>query len=193
MWAQVAEVREPWLTLVTNPLDCVVGQERRNTVLGRPLGLASQLWVGSAEIAVTKFTKPLQPRFVIVRKVKHRVEPRQHAGVVLQPGIVWTADLAWVNALVGVTKEGGLVSVATRRTSHVVEPRVERCAVGDHAVVHLIHAGVQTRPARAARRCLAVMPIQTHAIASELVEIGRADQRVASRRQTVATKLVEGD
>ena len=193
MWAQVAEVREPWLALVTDPFDGVVGEERRNAVLGRTLGLASQLWVRRAEIGVAKITQPLQPRLVIVGKVKHCVEARQHAGVVLQPGIIRTGDFARVNALIGVTKQCWLVSVATRRTGHVVEPRVERCAVSDHAVVHLIHAGVQAGPTRAARRRLAVVPIETHTIASQFVEMGGADQRVASRRQTVATKLVEGN
>jgi hypothetical protein len=143
MYDGATATAEAVLLATRDPFDGVVGEERRNAVLGRTLGLASQLWVRRAEIGVAKITQPLQPRLVIVGKVKHRVEARQHAGVVLQPGIIRTADFSRVNALIGVTKEGGLVSVATRRAGHVDHGEQQVA----HLVVHLLVV--------AARRCVA--------------------------------------
>jgi hypothetical protein len=112
---------------------------------------------------------------------------------VREPRIVRPGGVTRVDRLVGVAEQRRRVPGAPPGERDVVEAPVERGAVGDHPVVHLVHARVQRRSAGSAGRALAVVPGEAHTTGGELVEVRRADERVPGHRQALGSELVERD
>ena len=104
--------------------------------------------VAATEVGVPALFEPRQPRGMFIGQMQHRGETGQHAGVRLHARIVGAGRLARIDALVGVPEQRGLVASTQPRLGHIVEPRIERGAVGHHSVVHLVHARIQRRTAR---------------------------------------------
>lgn len=119
------------------------------------------------------------------------IETRQHSLIMREPPIGGVGYVARVGGLIGVAEQHGVVTGAAGEQRDVVEAAVERGAVGDHPVVHLIHARVQTRAAWRAWRALAVVVGKSHASVSEAIEVRRLHQFMASNRKAVCSKLVE--
>ncbi len=88
--SQVAEVREPRRLLAPQPLDRVIGEERRHAVLGRALGLGRQQLHRAGRRVVAERGEPVDPRPVVVGDVEHGVEAGQDAVVRRQPRVVGT-------------------------------------------------------------------------------------------------------
>ena len=79
-------------------------------------------------------------------ELEHRVEPGQHALPHRQPRVVGPGGEAGIATLVGVAEQRRRVAGAAGHAGDVVEAVVERRAVGDDAIVHLVRAGVERGP-----------------------------------------------
>ena len=137
--------------------------------------------------------QPLQPRQLPAAHVEHRVEAGQHSFVGRQPRIVRIVDEARIDALIGVAEQRGRVAGPAGGVSDVVEAGVERRAVGDDPVVHLVRARVQRGAARRARCRLRVVPGEANTLARQVVEGRCPHHGMAGARQAVGTELIERD
>ncbi len=193
MGSQVAEVREPRRLLATQPLDRVIGEERRHAVLGRAVGLGRQQVHRARRRVVAERGQPVDPWPVVVGDVEHGVEAGQDAVVRRQSWVVGTAGEPRIERLVGVAEQHRFVAGPPGGERDRVEPGVEWRAVGDDSMVHLVHARVEAGPTWPAGRRLAVVVRQPHPGTRERVEVRRAHERVSGGGQTVAAELVERD
>ena len=90
-----------------------------------------------------------------------------------------------VDALVGVAEQRRSVAGPTGQPGDVVEAVLEGGPVGHHPVVHLVHAGVERRPTRGARRGLAVVGGEADPLGGQPVEVrGRTSGCPAADRQS---------
>jgi hypothetical protein len=137
--------------------------------------------------------EPVEERLVAPGEVEDGVEARQDALVGRESRVGGSVHLARIDSLVGVPEQRGFVPGAPRSECDVVEPRVERRPVRDHAVVHLVHPRVQRGATGCTGGGLAVVACEADATRGERVEIRRPNQPVAGTREAVATELVERD
>jgi hypothetical protein len=63
-----------------------------------------------------------------------------------------------------------------RKQRNIVKSSIEWCAVGNDAMIHLIHARVQTGAPRAAWSTLAVVLGEAHALLREPIKIWRSNE-----------------
>ena len=176
----VAGVGEPWPVLSAQPLEEAVGEEGRDAVLGRSLGLGGQGGVAVAELAVAELGQPVRARPPARRRARARRRGPAGALVVGEPRIVGAVGLLggrWPGRRSRTAPAG---SPARRAgPGQVVEAVVERRPVADHPVVHLVGAGVEAGASRAAGCRLAEMAGEPDTVSGELVEAGRAHDRMA--------------
>jgi hypothetical protein len=177
-------------TLV-EPVEEAVGGERRNRVFGRPKVFSCER-SNRVGFDVAERMQPIHPRCMCFIEVEHPVEARQHAFPLRQAWVV-ALDGARVDALIRVAEESRLVSASSCSERDVVESSVERRAVGNHPVVHLIHPGVQRCPARRARGGLAEVASESGAVGGEFVQCRCLHHRVTRHAQAVPSELIKGD
>ena len=169
---------EPRLVLPVDPADEVVGEERRLRQLGGPVRLRDERVFGVAQV-MSMIGEPRQPRLRGARQVEADLEAGQHALVVRQPRIVDVGDESRVDTLVGVAEQGRAVAGPLRHASDIVEPIIERRAVADDPIRHLVGARVEGGATRSAGCCLREVVGEPDAVGGERVEIRRPHDRVA--------------
>ena len=162
-------------------------------MLGGSVGLGGQGGLAVGRDVVPEPSEPGDPGVLLVGQVEPHVEAGGKALVRPEPAVVGPVRSAGIDGLVGVSEDGGDVAGPPGCSGHVVETEVEGSPVPHHAVVELVRAGVETRPARTARSGLAVVPGQTDPLPRQPVEIGGPHDGVPGRGQTVAAELVERD
>ena len=178
----------------------VLGGEAGGRPAGPVLGGPGEVGDGAVEVVrIVGYVDalPAQPaaprlRLVDLGIVDDRVEAGEHAFVVEEAGIVGR-DRAGIDARVGVPEQGRRVAGLASEERDVGEAGVERCAVEDRTVILRVHAGVERRPARPARRGVRPVVREQHALVDQRVECRGLDHRVADARQGVAAPLVDGD
>jgi hypothetical protein len=141
---------------------------------------------------VAKFDEPVDPGLMISAEIKLAREPRQHAFIRREPRVIGF-DRSRVNALVGVAEHHRLVPSASRDARDVVEAIIERRAVRNDTVVHLVGARVQRRTPRRARGSLGVVARQPDAIRRKRIEVRRLHHGVPGARKRITSKLIKGD
>ncbi|CAB4805657.1 unannotated protein [freshwater metagenome] len=141
---EVRQMREPRLggTTRVQPREDAVGREGGERMCRGPLVLRAERFHRVLHVMAER-AQPLHPRFVVRDEQRAHVESGQYALERRQPRVVTPVGYARVDPLVRVSKQHGRIAGATGHERHVVEPRVERGAVRDHAMVHLVHARVQ--------------------------------------------------
>jgi hypothetical protein len=201
---EIREVREPRCVrrggAVVDEVEHPVGEEDRLRVLRVVLRAPARARGGFVDVRAPLAgqvdplgAQPVEPTGgVALGQVAHRVEAGQHTFVRAEPRVVG-GDRARVDAAVGVSEQGGLVAQIARDERDVRVACVERRAVEHRPVVHQVHARVERRPARPARRGLREMPPERDAARGEPVEVRGPDHRVAGAAETVAPPLVGGD
>src|SRR3546814_998849 len=100
---------------------------------------------------------------------------------------------ARVDRLVGVAEQGRPVALAGQRLGDVVVARIQRRAVAQHPVVHLVEPGVERGTARRAGCRLGVVPQEADSLGGARVDGRRAQDRMAGGAARVAAPLVGGD
>ena len=73
------------------------------------------------------------------------------------------------------------------------KPPIERGAVGNHTMIHLIHARVQTCAARRAGCTLAVVLSQSNTVFCQTVKVGCFHKWMTGNRQAISAELIQGD
>ena len=188
---EVAGMGEPGPVPTVDPGQQSVGEEGRGAVLGRALGLGPQGPHG-LQGPVAEGLQPAQPCGHAAIQQEGGVEPGKDALVGVEAGVGRVSDDGRVDTLVGVAEESRLVLGPTGQAGHVVEAVLERRPVGRHPVVHLVHPGVQGRPARGARCGLAVVGVEAGAGRGQSVEVRGGDDRMPGDGQAVGAELVQG-
>jgi len=192
MGPDVRGVCEPRTVLLVEPRQEVVGEELRDRVLGGAFVLGVERDVGVGGV-VPERAQPLEPWCVALVEAQQLLEAGEHAFPVAQARIVGVGDAPDVGTLVGVPPHHRVVALAQAESRHVVEAPVEWRAIGDHAVVHLVRAGVQRGAPRRARCCLRVVPGESNALGRQCIEVRRAHLRMAGAAEGIAPELVERD
>ena len=202
--AQVRHVREPRLARrrpVVDEVEQAIGEEHRlacasrrtacATACRRPVGrrtCASRRARPRRRRASSRATACGSPSGSVAPRDRSRegrlrsVRSRGSSG----------ADGPGVDARVGVAEERRLVAQLPGDEGDVGVAGVERRAVEHRPVVHQVHAGVERRPARAARRGLGEMAAERDAAGRESIEVRGAHDRVARAAEAVAAPLVDG-
>ena len=129
MGPQVREMGEPRFDSICEPAEEAIGEKRRCGELDRPLVFESEGRDRIGEV-VAMAVQPVQPRQLPAAHVEHGVEPGQNTLVGRQPGIVGVVDGPRIDALVGVAEQRRFVPGPAGSEGDVVEPGVERRAVG---------------------------------------------------------------
>ncbi len=187
-------MREPRRFLAAQPLDRVIGEERRHAVLGRAVVLGRQQVHRARRRVVAERGEPLDPRPVVVGDVEHGVEAGQDAVVRRQPRVVGAARRAADRAT-------GRCSRTAPVRSRSAGRRGRSCRTGRRAACRWRRRDGSSGtcpcrgwpgPARTAPPgCSGVRA--THPGTRERVEVRRAHERVSGGRQAVAAELVERD
>ena len=190
----LADMGEPGRLLLLHPAQEPLGEEGRHAVLGRPQGLGLQHDIPVGDDVVAQISKPVIPGLGIVwlQLEAHR-KARQDALIGQQSGVVRAVGLTGIDALVGITEQDWVIAGPAGGQGQVVEAGVKGRAIGHHPMVHLVHAGIEARTTRAARRGLAIVPREPHALRGEPIKIGCPHHRMTRAGQAVPTELVEGD
>ena len=139
------------------------------------------------------FVEVVDPKIVRFRDEQFAIETGKYSLEGIEPPVLSPGGVTRVDRLIGVAKQRWFVSCAARKKSHVVESAIEWCAVGNHAMIHLIHARVQTCSAGRTGRTLAVVLCQSNSVFSQPIEVGCFHKWMASNRQAIGTKLIQGD
>jgi len=134
--------------LAIEPCEEVIGEERRDTELRGPSRLGKERLLSVHRYVEAVGSKMVDPRLVWFGNEQLTIESREDALERCQAPIVGTGGVARVGGLIGVAEEGGCIPCASGEQRDIVESTIKRCAVGDHAMVHLVHPGVQTRATR---------------------------------------------
>ena len=191
--APVAGIREPRGVLATQPGDEVVGEERRDAVLGGALGFGGERTLAVGGHVVAERCEPGPPRPLVVGELEADLEARRVPLVARQAPVAGVGDGPGVDALVGVAEHRRGVPGPAGDAGDVVQTPVQRRPVADHAVVHLVRPGVEARPPRAAGCRLAVVARQTGARRRQPVERRGAHDGMPGGAQAITAELVEGD
>ena len=157
MGAQVTGMCEPWAILFLQPTQQMVGEKRRLPKFGWAIWFGQQRLLRIHWNIEAVFVEVVDPQIVWFGDKQFAIETGKYSLECIEPPVVGPSGIAWVDRLVGVAKQRWFVSSTAREKRNVVEPAIERGAVSNHAMVHLIHARVQTCAARRARRTLAVV------------------------------------
>ena len=200
MRPQKRKVREPRTRLCVGPRDQLLRQEcslrvlrvvlcaplraiRRTVDEGAPL-------VGHLDALLPHPCQPCER--LALGQMTHGIETGKHTFVAMETRVA-PRDRTRIDAHVGVAEQRGLVAPSPGDERDVVVPGVERRSVQHRPMVHQIHAGVERRPARPARRRLREMLAEGRAGGCEPVEARGADDGVPGGAETVAAPLVGGD
>ena len=125
-------------------------------------------------------SQPVEPRHRIAfGKVADRFEPRQDALVGIEPRIT-RFHCSRIHARVGVAEQRGLVAEFPGFERDVRVPSVERSPVSYGAVVHEIHARIERRSTRSARRRLREVPAERNPVRREPIDVRRACNRMSA-------------
>ncbi len=185
-------MREPRRVLSADPVDEMIGEERRLRQARRPIGFGDQRVLGVTQV-MSVVGEPGQPRFAMPRQVEADLEAGEYPFVVRQARVGGVGHEPRVDALVGVAEQRRPIAGALRHSGDVVEPVVERGAVADHPIRHLVGAGVERRSTRSARGGLREVVGETDAAGGERIEIRCAHDGVSGAAQGIAAVLVERD
>ena len=191
MRPQVAQMGEPGTVLSFEPVQVTVREESGDADFLRSVGLGRQGLVGPRRHVVAEVAKPFGPSPVLAGEIEPDAEAWEHAFIAGKARVVWRLDDARIDSLVRVPEQRGIEPGPAPGPRQVVQPVVERRAVRDDPVVHLIGAGVEAGSPWGTGRGLAVVAIEPHTRRGETIEVGCADQLMAGSREAIAAELVE--
>ena len=135
----------------------------------------------------------VDPQIVWLGNKQFAIETGKYSLECIEPPVVGPSGIAWVDRLVGVSKQRWFVTSTAREKRNVVEPPIERGAVGNHTMIHLIHARVQTCAARRAGCTLAVVLSQSNTVFCQTVKVGCFHKWMTGNRQAIGAELIQGD
>src|SRR3569833_4120966 len=201
MRAQEAQMREPRRLLLAEPADELAGEERRLrlvlAVAGRRAGdLAGIAHRQMRQRAIGEIdslaAQPAQPGLFVLGQAHAHVEPGQHALIGPKPRISRLQHRG-IGRLVGVAEQRRRIAGPARRQRHVVEAVRQWAAVADHAVGHLVEAGIEARPRRRAGGGIRVVLQERRAFGRQRIDVRRADHRMTGDAKALTAPLVGGD